>query len=280
MHKRRYADLNFGQIHYREAGTGLPVLLLHQSPRTSEEHSELIDRLSSNFRVIAPDNPGNGMSDPLGGPTPTMHDYARALIQFVDVLNLETVMIYGFHTGGSIATAAATGFPDRVTFAIANGLSILRGEEKADILEHYAPAFHAHDDGSHLMWLWQRFQKQSQFFPWYKEDETHRINVPPYSAEKCQGMVEDILMAGNNYIAPYKAAFAYDPVEEGALPADNLLVMSADADPLAACLEHLPADQAKFTAPTHAECLDTTIALLNERASRKHARLITGTTQP
>lgn len=267
MHKRRYADLDFGQIHYREAGTGSPVLLLHQSPRTSEEHGGLIDRLSDTFHVIAPDNPGNGMSDPLPLAAPTMHDYARALIQLLDVLDIDKVMIYGFHTGGSIATAAATGFPQRVKFAVANGLSILRGEEKDDILKHYAPEFYAQDDGGHLTWLWNRFQKQAQYFPWYKEGESYRLNIPPYSAEKCQGMVEDILMAGNNYIAPYKAAFAYDPVEEGALPADNLLVMSSELDPLVDCLQLLPEAQAKLTAPSHSECLDIAIAQLTDRVN-------------
>ncbi len=266
MHKRRYADLDFGQIHYREAGSGSPVLLLHQSPRTSEEHSELINRLSAQFHVIAPDNPGNGMSDPLLQTSPTMHDYANALMQFLDVLSIDEVMIYGFHTGGSIATAAATDFPERVKFAIANGLSILRGEEKADILERYAPEFHPQDDGSHMMWLWDRFQKQSQFFPWYKTEDECRLNIPPYSAEKCQGMVEDFLLAGNDYIAPYKAAFKYDPVQEGALPANNLLVMSAEMDPLAACLKLLPEGQEVIVRPTHAECLDTAVSLLTESA--------------
>lgn len=266
MHRRRYADLDFGQIHYRETGTGPTLLLLHQSPRTSEEHLPLMQRLSDKFHVIAPDNPGNGMSDPLPVPEPTMHDYAQALIQFLDVLGIDSVLIYGFHTGGSIATATATDFPDRVSFAIANGLSILRGEEKEDILKNYSPEFHAQDDGSHLTWLWDRFQKQAKFFPWYKEDEAHRLNIPPYSAEKCQGMVEDILMAGNNYIAPYKAAFAYDPVAEGVLPADNLLVMSAEADPLINSLKYLPRDQATYTAATHAKCVDAAVSKLLARS--------------
>lgn len=256
MHKRRYADLSFGQVHYRIAGAGQPLLLLHQSPRTSAEHIPLMHELADDFLVIAPDTPGNGQSDPLLHEAPRMGDYAAALIEFLDVLKLDEVLIYGFHTGASIATATAALHPARVRFAIANGLSILRGDFKQDILKNYSPAFYPKEDGSHLNWLWDRFQKQAEFFPWYQQDEEHRLNIPPYSAEKCQGMVEDFLLAGNDYIAPYTAAFEFDPVADDLLPSDNLLVLVAEKDPLVTCMQYLPSAQASVIAPNHDAGLD------------------------
>ncbi|NQV81243.1 MAG: alpha/beta hydrolase, partial [Alphaproteobacteria bacterium] len=45
------------QIHYRRAGTGPAVLLLHQSPKSSREHIPLMQHLMDRFTCIAPDTP-------------------------------------------------------------------------------------------------------------------------------------------------------------------------------------------------------------------------------
>ncbi len=255
MQKRRYADVSFGQIHYRTAGKGPALVLLHQSPRSSAEYTELMEELSEDYTVYAPDNPGNGQSDPLPVDVPGMENYADALIEFLDAVKLESVLVYGFHTGASIATAAAARHPSRIRYAVANGLSVFRGTEKEDLLANYCPPLVPKADGSHLAWLWERFQSQARFFPWYKTSDDARIDVPPYSPERCQVMVEDFLLAGNNYIAPYNAAFMFDPVAAGMLPADNLLVMSTEADPLFKCLKLLPTKQAVYRGTSHQDCL-------------------------
>lgn len=259
MHKRRYADVSFGQIHYRTAGpaekTDAPaLLLLHQSPRSSAEYGDLIEELASDYLVFAPDTPGNGLSDPLPLEVPGIADYADAVIEFLDAIGLDTVLVYGFHTGASIAACTAARYPERIRFAVANGVAIMRGPERADFVEHYSPPLELKADGSHLTWLWERFQKQSKFFPWYKTGEEHRIDVPPYTPEKCQGMVEDFLLAGNNYIGPYNAAFTFDPVADNLLPANNLLIMSVLTDPLCKYLDLLPEGQAVFRGKDQPAC--------------------------
>lgn len=50
------------RIEYREQGRGEPVLLLHSSGSSSAQWRALIDRLSTRFRVIAPDLYGYGAS--------------------------------------------------------------------------------------------------------------------------------------------------------------------------------------------------------------------------
>ena len=73
---------NNRQIHYRKAGKGPPVLLLHQSPKSSKELTPVIDGLKKNFTCIAPDTPGNGNSDPLTELSPTMIDYGKNIKLF------------------------------------------------------------------------------------------------------------------------------------------------------------------------------------------------------
>lgn len=48
-----YAESPFGQIHYVEAGSGEPVLLLHQTPRSVDEYRDVVLLLGRSFRTIA-----------------------------------------------------------------------------------------------------------------------------------------------------------------------------------------------------------------------------------
>jgi len=267
MHKRGYANLSHGQIHYRYAGNGPVVILLHQSPCSSRDYEHLLEAWSEYFAVIAPDNPGNGMSDPLTVPKSTMIDYAASLIEFMDSLGITDAMLYGYHTGASIAVAAATTYPDRISLAVANGVSLLQGAQQKDFIDNYMPPFTPQENGEHLTWLWQRIKSQAAVFPWYSEKPEDALNLPPYSVSKCQIMLEDFLAAGNDYIAPYRAAFAFDPVNDGLLPADNVIVCSSDKDPLKFCMEQLPADQCQFIADTMTECEEKALSLIKKGAA-------------
>ena len=63
--RRHFVTLGDRQVHYRRAGKGPPAILLHQSPSSSRDNIPLMERLMADFTVIAPDTPGNGLSDPL-----------------------------------------------------------------------------------------------------------------------------------------------------------------------------------------------------------------------
>jgi len=264
MQKRGYANLSHGQIHYRRAGHGPVVILLHQSPCSSRDYKHLLDTWSEHFTVIAPDNPGNGMSDPLTTPNPTMIDYAAALIEFMDSLDIKNTLLYGYHTGASIAAAAAAKHPERISLAVANGVSLLHGAQQKDFIKNYMPPFNADESGEHLTWLWHRVKSQAEVFPWYSTKPEGALDIPPYSVEKCQIMLEDFLSAGNDYIAPYRAAFAFDPIADGLLPAHNLIICSSDKDPLKFCMERLPAEQRQFIAETMADCEQKALSIFKK----------------
>ena len=88
--RRRFMDMPFGQIHYREAGTSdlPPLMLLHASPGSSKQLEFLIEKLGQQFHVIAPDTMGNGDSTPANQEQPEIIDYANAMIAFSDQLGL------------------------------------------------------------------------------------------------------------------------------------------------------------------------------------------------
>ena len=110
------------QVHYRRAGAGPTVLLLHQSPQSSREMVDLMRRWSLHFTVIAPDTAGYGQSDALGPAEVSVGDFADALLEFTDAIGLRRFGIYGYHTGATIGLWLASAHPERVTAVAANGL--------------------------------------------------------------------------------------------------------------------------------------------------------------
>ena len=140
--KRHFVTIDgVRQVHYRRAGKGPTVLLLHQSPKSAKELEPLIDLLQDRYTLIAPDRPGNGLSDRLGLDGPTMYDYADGLKKFLDALGIDKVAIYGFHTGACEGAAFVSRYPERVHGAILNGVVSLAPDVRADYLANYLTGF-------------------------------------------------------------------------------------------------------------------------------------------
>lgn len=111
--KRAYADLKHGQVHYVEAGTGAPLLLMHSAPRSSRAYRVLIPQLARHFRCVAPDLPGFGQSDPLAGRV-SMEALGATMVEFLGAIGLRKAHVFGYHTGNKVAAAMAAGHPDAV----------------------------------------------------------------------------------------------------------------------------------------------------------------------
>jgi pimeloyl-ACP methyl ester carboxylesterase len=110
------------KVFYREAGpANAPViLLLHGYPTSSHQYRELIPRLATRYRVIAPDLPGFGFTV-----VPDARNYkysfdalARTMEAFVDALNLKKYVLYVFDYGAPTGFRLALAYPERVTAII------------------------------------------------------------------------------------------------------------------------------------------------------------------
>jgi pimeloyl-ACP methyl ester carboxylesterase len=105
-------------IFYREAGEpGKPViLLLHGFPSSSHMYRDLIDDLSDQYHLIAPDYPGFGQSS---SPSPTEYQYtfdnlAATMNAFIDAIALKKFSLYVQDYGGPVGFRIATQRPERV----------------------------------------------------------------------------------------------------------------------------------------------------------------------
>lgn len=113
--RRGYVETSLGQMHYREAGAGAPVVLFHRTPSSSATYKRVLPLLGKKYLALALDTPGFGMSDPLAEPPgETMAPYVRAAVEFLDAKGIDRATIVGHSTGGAIGMHLAADHPERV----------------------------------------------------------------------------------------------------------------------------------------------------------------------
>jgi pimeloyl-ACP methyl ester carboxylesterase len=102
-------------IFYREAGdkNKPTILLLHGFPSSSHMYRDLINDLSADYHLIAPDYPGFGQSS---SPSPAAYNYsfdnlAQIINHFIDVLQLKKIGLYVHDYGGPVGFRIAVQRP-------------------------------------------------------------------------------------------------------------------------------------------------------------------------
>jgi len=112
-------DADGVRVFYREAGpANAPViLLLHGFPTSSHQYRELIPRLATRYRVIAPDLPGFGFTEvpPARNYKYSFDSLARTMEAFVEALGLEKYALYVFDYGAPTGFRLAIAHPGRIT---------------------------------------------------------------------------------------------------------------------------------------------------------------------
>lgn len=239
--KRHFLWVKTRWVHYRRLGSGPAVVLLHGSPQSAWSLMPLMRRLAAQgLTAIALDTPGNGLSDPLQGEALDCDAYAAALKETLDALGLGRVGLYGFHTGACIGSTFAARWPERVTSAVYDGFCVWTAAERALILDRYLPEFRPLWDGSHLAWLWPRFEEQSVFFPWHERTAAARMDADVGPPQQVHAGIMEFLRAGDAYRAPYRAAFVYRGEEIAPLLSQPSLICARQGDPLVEHLGRLP----------------------------------------
>ena len=238
------------QVHYRRAGEGPPVVLIHQAPTSSREYIPLIHELAAlGHTVIAPDIPGHGLSDVLpDAEWPTMEDYADAMSAFLTEIGIEQAAIFGFHFGGMCALTLALRHPEQVAVVIAEGYVQFDAARQAAMVGNYLAEYKTHWSGAHLTEIWARYREQSIFFPWYAKDAASRLalDIPPTPTLQIQ--VLDFLRAGNNYRQPYRAAFLFDSAAAVTAIKSKTFIVTSVTDFLAKSMDLMPPTPANVTA--------------------------------
>lgn len=105
-------------IFYREAGdpSKPTILLLHGFPSSSHMYRDLIDDLSANYHLVAPDYPGFGQSSMPGTEAYdyTFDNLALTVYHFTEALGLKKFSLYLQDYGGPVGFRIATQHPEQI----------------------------------------------------------------------------------------------------------------------------------------------------------------------
>ncbi|MFE7799312.1 alpha/beta fold hydrolase [Nocardia sp. NPDC057440] len=116
-----FEEIDGSRVHYVDEGSGPPLILLHGNPTWSFLYRDVIIGLRDQYRCIAIDYPGFGLSQASRGYGFTPAEHAHVVDQLVTRLDLRDVTLMVQDWGGPIGFAVATRHPDRfVAFVVGN----------------------------------------------------------------------------------------------------------------------------------------------------------------
>ena len=126
----RFINIDGARIHYRDEGSGPPVVLIHANFSNLIDWDPWVDALRDSYRVIRFDMTSHGLT----GPDPT-GDYSQertlALTeQLLDTLGLAKITLGGTSMGGTVAIHYSAAHPERVERLILLSPGSLEGQER------------------------------------------------------------------------------------------------------------------------------------------------------
>lgn len=127
----------------QSTGTQGPILLIHGNSSCKEVFKHQVQgEPGSTLRCISMDLPGHGSSDDAINPdeTYTMSGYADAALQVMQVLGIETFIVFGWSLGGHIGIEMMSR-SDRITGLLISGTPPI-SKDPADMANAFLPSEH------------------------------------------------------------------------------------------------------------------------------------------
>ena len=108
-----FVETRSGTMYFEKHGSGFPVVLLHPLGMSTWVWKDVIPELSNSFTVYAFDMLGHGKSDK-PSITFSIPDYAEALDDACQILNIHRAHFIGNSVGACLAAEMAANYPDRI----------------------------------------------------------------------------------------------------------------------------------------------------------------------
>ena len=137
-----YFDSNGVRIHYTVQGEGEAVILVHGYAVNQDMNWRspgVLDALAEDYKVIALDNRGHGLSEVPRGVEAYGDEMPRDIVRLLDHLRIEKAHVIGYSMGGYITLKLITMFPERLLSAAPCGMAWREvTEEDLQKVEHIA----------------------------------------------------------------------------------------------------------------------------------------------
>ncbi|WP_041450764.1 alpha/beta fold hydrolase [Hoyosella subflava] len=111
--RSRFLEIDGNAIHYIDEGSGPTLLFLHGNPTWSFVYRDVIRSLRDEFRCVALDYPGFGLSVAAPGYRYLPDEHADVVVAFIDRLGLSNTTLIVHDWGGPIGLYAAEKRPDK-----------------------------------------------------------------------------------------------------------------------------------------------------------------------
>jgi pimeloyl-ACP methyl ester carboxylesterase len=214
--ERRFVQTKRARIHLAMIGSGEPLLLLHQTPRSWAEFRDALPLLGQRYRTIAMDTVGFGDSDALPAGEASIESWAACAFDLLDELGIASAAIAGHHTGAAIAIEMAAARPERVRALVLSAPPYVDAAKRAafsgkKIIDEVSPS----SDGAHLLEMWQMRQ------PFYPSGDIDLLERFVVDAIKAGRMAAEGHRAVNRYVMETRLPLVRCPT----------LVISPTADP-------------------------------------------------
>ncbi len=196
---RRFVSLENADVHYRIAGEGRPVVLLHDAPGSSARMMPLMSELAQDACAVAIDLPGFGSSSPLDVKSAEVAAFSAALAGTLDALGVVRAPIYGQGFGASIALQLAIDHPERVTAVM------VVDTPRADATRLAAALPGPRLDGSHLLAAWDYIRDDHLFPATTGAGERKRSLAGLPAPATLHDEVMDLLRAGPEQLVAVRA---------------------------------------------------------------------------
>jgi pimeloyl-ACP methyl ester carboxylesterase len=194
---RRIYPTRFGQLHLRShEGRGVPLVLLHMSPRSGAMWEAFQERCER--PTHAPDRLGYGYSDAPPWAL-SLEQYAQATVDGLKAAGMQgPIDLLGVHVGSIEAIEVAHQLGSQVRRVIAVGMPLFTVEEQQRQLEKYSEQpLRPATEGGHVLGAWRGGLA---------------FREPPYDlADAQQRFIEHVLAA--NPGAAFRAACGY-PIDK------------------------------------------------------------------
>ena len=195
-----WAAINGLQVHYLYWSTppetaGLPpVLALHGLASSSSWYRRLAERLSGQFRIVAPDQRGHGRTTQ----APSGYDWqtlASDAVGLLDHFGIDRAVVLGHSWGGHVASNLAARFPDRVSRLVMIDGGFQDGHLLPDpTWENFQQRFRPRDvSGAKTEWL---DRLREQMADCWGDDLEQTVLTMVY--EDDGGLIRDILHPGHH----------------------------------------------------------------------------------